>query len=466
MRYSIIIFLLLIAASSAQAQQLTLEECRRMAIEHNRNLKTAVVQSSIADDNLKMYQANFLPKFSLSGNYIYSTGNFDYTIAGGYLPTFIPNLTTGGLDPNILTMAPDGTPIFKEYAYMPDTKFDLKFGSVFRAGLSAQQPIYLGGKIRSSVKMAKIGKTITELNIQTVEADVIVNLDEAFFTCIKMGELVKSAVKYHQVVSEFCRQMEHAYKSGLKSKNDLLKVQVRLNEAELQLRQAQNGLRLAHMNLCYHIGMPMTTSTIDLTDNFEPTPKITSDATDISSRPEYGMLEQQIELKKQQVSLVKSDFLPQIAAMASYNYMNGVQLNNSSLFNKPSFMGGVSVNIPLFNWGEGRRKVSAARHEVEIARNQFEDLSDQMQLELMQAINNYDESLFEVALTLKSLTQAQENMTESGNRYAAGMETLADYLEAQALWQKAQSDLVEARSGQRISYTKYLKATGAFKIKP
>ena len=99
-----------------------------------------------------------------------------------------------------------------------------------------------------------------------------------------------------------------------------------------------------------------------------------------------------------------------------------------------------------------------------MASNQFDDISEQMQLELMQVINDYDESILEVALTQKSLTQAEENRTESGNRYEAGMETLGDYLEAQAFWQKAQSDLVEARSKQRISYTRYLKATGALKI--
>lgn len=466
MRNTILTLLLVAVCGSVQAQQLTLDDCRRMAVENSRNLKIAGSQQNVAEDNLKMYKANFLPKFSFSGNYLYSTGSFNYTLQGGYLPTFVPNLTTGGLEPNILTMGPDGTPIFKQYAYMPDTQFDLKIGSVFRAGLAAQQPIYMGGKVRTSVKMAKIGKTIADLNLKKTETEVVIALDEAFFTCIKMEELVKSAVKYNDVVSEFYRQMENAHHGGLKSKNDLLKVQVKLNEAQLQLRQAQNGLRLARMNLCYHIGLPMTTSVIELVDNFEPTPKISSIEIDISSRPEYVMLQQQIELKKQQVALVKSDFLPQVGAMVSYNYTNGVQLNNSSLFSKPSFMGGVSVSIPLFNWGEGRRKVSAARHEVDIARNQFEDLAEQMQLELMQAITSYDESTFEVALTLKSLVQSEENMTESGNRYETGMESLADYLEAQALWQKAQSDLVEARSQQRISYTKYLKATGAFKFKP
>lgn len=446
--------------TAAVAQQLTLDDCRRMAIEYNRNLRNAVVQHSAAEDNLQAYKTNRLPKFSLTGDYLYSGGKSTFTMPGGYLPTFVPNPATGALEPNIWAINPDGAPLFKEYAYMPDTKFDLKIGSVYSAGLTARQPIYMGGKIQSSIQMAKIATTIARLNTKRAEAEVILNVDEAFFSYIKVEELVKSAGKYKDVLAEFHRQMENAHQSGMKSKNDLLKVQVQLNEAELKLRQAQNALRLARMNLCYHIGLPMGTESILLRDNFEEADVFSQQASDISGRPEYGMWQQQIELKKQNVALVRSDFLPQVTAMASYSYTHGVQLNNSNLFSKPSFMGGVSVNIPLFNWGEGRRKVSAARREVEMAANQFEDLSRQMELELMQAINEYDESILEVTLTQKSLAQAEGNRAESGNRYQVGMETLADYLEAQALWQKAQSDLIEARGRRRVAYTRYKRATG------
>lgn len=459
-RLSLLIICLQAVFTVAVAQQLTLDDCRRMAVEYNRNLRNAAIGHSAAEDNLQAYKTNRLPKFSLTGGYLYSGGKSSFTMPGGYLPTFVPNPATGALEPNIGAMNPDGTPLFKEYAYMPDTKFDFKMGSVYTAGLTARQPIYMGGKIQSSIRMAKIATTITGLNTKKTEAEVILHVDEAFFTYIKVEELVKSADTYKEVLTEFHRQMENAHQSGMKSKNDLLKVQVQLNDAELKLRQAQNALRLARMNLCYHIGLPMNTGSIVLRDNFEEADALPQQISDISARPEYTMLQQQVELKKQNVRLVRSDFLPQVTAMASYSYTHGMELNHSNLFSKPSFMGGVSVSIPLFNWGEGRRKVSAARREVEMAANQFEDLSLQMELELMQAINEYNESILEVALTGKSLTQAEENRTESGNRYLAGMETLADYLEAQALWQKAQSDLIEARGKQRVAYTRYKKATG------
>lgn len=457
-RLSIALFSLQAAVSAAQP--LTLDDCRRMALAEDRNLRNASVQVGAARDELQAFKANRLPAISLTGDYFYSGGKSSFTLPGGYLPIYVPNPETGALEPDILTTGPDGTPVFKQYAYMPDTKFDLKTGSVFSAGLSTGQPLYLGGKLRASVRMAAIAATMADLHVRETEAEVLVGVDEAFFACIRGEEHVKSTESYREVLAEFYRQMEQGHQAGMKSRNDLLKVQVQLNDAELQLRQAQNAMRLARMNLCYRIGLPLNTEHLDLQDDSVSAGTLSARSGDISNRPEYAMLEQQIAWKKEQVTLVRSDFLPQVSAMISYSYTHGIQLNDKALFSEPSFMGAVSVRIPIFHWGEGRRKVSAARREVEIASNRFEDLTRQMRLELMQSVNEYDESLLEVELTRQSVEQAEENRMESGNRYRAGMETLADYLQAQALWQQAQAELVEARARQRISYAKYLRAAG------
>jgi outer membrane protein TolC len=458
--YYLILYCSIVFSGNLNAQKLTLERCREMALQKSMNMANAVQMSLIAKDNLKAYKTNYLPKFSASGNYLYSNSGTLFTIPGGYLPTYVPNMQTGALDPNILIIKPDGTPVFKEYAYMPDVNFDIKTGSVYTAGATVEQAIYMGGKVRSAVKMAEIGEKIALLNEEKTGKEVINKAEDAFFTYIKVNELLKSAIKYREVLAEFYRQMENAFKSGMKSKNDLMKVQVKLNEAEIQVHQAENGVRLARMNLCYNIGLPINTSRLEVAEDSESFAGVTDRSLDITSRPEYEMLVKQVAFKKLGVDMARSDFMPQLAASASYNYVNGVKINGNTLMDKGSFLGGVKLSVPLFHWGEGYRKISAARREVEVARNRLSDLSEQMQLELMQAINRYDEAVLEVTLTERSVTQAEENMRMSGNQYNAGVETLGDYLEAQALWQKSMSDLTNARACRRLAYSAYLTAAG------
>ncbi len=459
----IYILIALLAAplvAAAQHNAITLERCREMAIESSLELKSSRSRLSASEDILQAYRANRLPSISLSGGYLYSTATLSETIQGGYLPTFTPDLTTGEMIPNIAGTAADGTPIFSSYAYMPDMNFDIEVGSVFNAGVKAVQSIYMGGKVSTATKLAQVGVDAATIERARSEADVILAADEAFYTYLKVKEMVLSADAYYTTVEEFYRQVESLHNRGMCTKSDLMKVQVQLNDAELKRMKARNGLVLSRMNLCYIVGLPLATLQVDVVDTFDMEHSVDR-ALDVTSRPEFELLAKSIEAKELEVKLAQSDFKPSISALAAYSYTNGVKINGVTALNSsPSFTGGVMVNIPIFHWGEGRRKVSAARHEVSIAENTREDLVQKMTLELMQSINTYTESRARVALTERTVEQAEESLRQSGKQYAVGMETLSAHLEAQAMWQKAMSDLVEARADQRIAYARYCRSRG------
>ncbi|MFR9503462.1 MAG: TolC family protein [Rikenellaceae bacterium] len=458
---SLLLFLLLPLCVAAQHKPLTLEQCREMALENSYSLKSTGERRAASEEMLKAYQSNALPNFSVSGSYLYSTLSFSETITGGYLPTFSPDLTTGEMIPNIIGTAADGSYIFSSYAYMPDMLFDFEMGSVVSAGLQATQPIYMGGKVSTATKLARVGVEVAAIEQNRGEADVILSTDEAFYTYLKVGEMLRSADAYYTVVEEFYRQVESMLKNGMCTKNDLMKVQVRLNEAQLQQLKAKNGLILSRMNLCYIIGLPISTLDLEVVDSFNMQGGV-DPSLDVTARPEFELLTKSVEAKELEVKLSQSEFLPSVSALASYNYVNGLKLNGETLMgSSPSFTGGVMVSIPIFHWGEGRRRVSAARREVAIAENTKADLVQRMTLELMQSINAYNEAQAEVALMERSVAQAEENLRQSSKQYIAGMETISNLLEAQALWQKAMGDCVEAKSNQRLAYATYCRARGS-----
>lgn len=454
-----IIFALSLGNATAQTVTLNIEQCREMALESNRTLKSASERIGMSKDMLKVSKSYLYPKISLEGTYLYSTSSFTEVIEGGYLPTFVPD-ASGALVPNISTILPDGTMIFNEYAYMPDMNFEVEIGSIFNGGVVAVQPLYMGGKITNSIKLAKTGVSASELSHKITETEVITEVDKSFYNHIKITELLASAQKYYDVVAEFYRQVESAYKAGMRTRNDVMKVQVSLNEAEILVKKAENGLELSRMNLCYIIGVPITTRNIQLVDNFDMSTQIVDTKLDVTNRPEYELLQKQIDAKQMELKVSRSDFLPSVVALASYGYTNGATINDNPLLDDFGFNIGVKLSVPITHWGEGKNTISAKRREVNIAINQKEDLEQKMILELMQAINSYNEALLQVALTENAVLQAEENMRLSKNNYNLGMETLADYLEAQALWQRAMSNLTEAKSKQRITYTYYQKCTG------
>lgn len=457
MKYILISICLAVVFPVSAQQVLTLGQCREMALKNNKRMAIAAENRGKAGYDVKTYLANFLPKLSATGNSLFTTASMEKTIPGGYLPTFVPD-ANGQLVPNILTTV-DGIPIFKEYAYFPDIDLELKLNGTYIAGLCLEQPIYMGGKINSAYRMSKIGEEIAGLNEVKTRAEVILQSDEAYWTYMQMVELAKTARAYKDLVRQLLQDVENAHNAGMKPRNDLLKVQVKLNEAELQVLQAENGVRLSRMNLCHVIGLPLTTE-IAAEDPLDEQAFNSFPSSDITARPEYAILSKQIELKDQQIRLTRSEFLPNVGVLGNFSYANGLKLNGSNLLDKTFFSAVVSVSIPIFHWGEGHSKIKSATAERNIVAFQRDELSEKMELELQQARNMLDESKMEIMLTTRSLAQVEENMQESRDRYDAGMETMSDHLESQTLWQQACSKLIRAKASARLSETRYLKAAG------
>ena len=270
-----------------------------------------------------------------------------------------------------------------------------KIGMVYMGGIQVEQPLYMGGKIRAAYKMSLLGKEMAQLSETLTASEVIVKTDQAYAQVIKAKEMKKVADKYNAVLVELKKNVESAYKHGLKPQNDVLKVQVKLNESELNIRKAGNALRLATMNLCHYIGKPLT-SDIRTADNFpEVAQDIRLQISDISARPEYAILNQQVAIAKQQVKLNRSELLPQIGVKGSYDYIHGLEINDQDLFNKGSFSVLLNVSVPLFHFGERTNKVRAAKAKLEQTRLEQENMNEQMLLELTQAANNLDEAQLE-----------------------------------------------------------------------
>lgn len=438
-------------------QELTLSQCREMALQNNKQVAIAAKNREKAALTVKAYRANYMPKLSAQGLGYFGNMNNDIKMKLGDISLF---------DPSALKLfVPQEywgyLALLDNYSTfsLPEMSLNLKVREVYFAGASLQQPIYMGGKISSAYKMAKTGNDIAELAKELKRDEIILETDKAYWLCIQARELHKSAQKYKETVEEFCRVVKNACENGMKPQNDLMKVQVQLNKAELLVRRAENGINLSLMNLCHIIGIPLL-SEISVSETIsEQLMTINPDA-DIFSRPEYAMLGKQIEFKEHEKKLVRSDFLPQAGVSGGYNYLDGVKLNNEKIFHSGSFSAMVSVTVPLFHWGEGARKIKTAETEIDIVRLQRDYLSEMMELERYQIFNIYNEAVIEVELTLKIVEQSEENLKMSRNHYEAGMETISDYLEAQTILQNAQTEYIIAKTKLEICKTEYLKVIG------
>ena len=448
MKKTLTLITVIICTLTTSAQEiLTLAQCRQLALDNNKRMAAANKQTQAAHYTMKSYKGNFFPNFTASGTGLYSTADGTFAIPGGNLPTFLPD-ASGVPTPN------------GGFAYFPGIDLNYKVRTVWMGGVQVEQPIFMGGKILAAYKMATLGKQMAQLNENLTATEVILETDQAYALMVKAQEMNKVAESYNAVLQELMKNVQSAYKHGLKSKNDVLKVQVKLNESELAIRKAQNALRLANMNLCHLIGKPLI-ETLLISDDFPAIEQaLETQVNDITARPEYALLDKQVDIAKQQVKLSRSELLPQVGIRGSYDYVHGLKVNEQTLFDKGNFSVMLNVTVPLFHFGERINKVRAAKAQLEQVRMEQADLNEKMYLELTQAANNLDEAKLQTALADRSLEQADENRRISKGEYDAGLEPLSDHLEAQALWQQAYETKVDAHFQLYLSYVKYLKAAG------
>lgn len=441
------------------AQTLTLEECIDKALEYNKSLSSAKLKLEQTSFDMKSYKANFYPQFNLMALDFYSTAKGNFTIEGGHLPIYNYVESSGKFVPDVTTNE-DGSYTLNQYADFPSQTMKWKLKNMFVGSVSVMEPLYSGGKISTAYEMSKLGVYMATENIRLTESEVIVKTHEAYYLAVKAKEMGEVTRSYKALLDELKKNVEGAFRHGMSTRNDIMKVQVKQNEAELSIQKADNGYQLALMNLCHIIGLPLTTE-VEVVK-----PDVSANASlpiERGERPEHVILDNKTELARQNVKLTKSDYLPNVAVGATYSYANGGELAGKKLIDNGSASVGVVVKMPLDFFGGSTNKVRSAKAAYQIAQLEQQDLDEQMELEWAQCRHLYEEAQTELNLCQVSFEQAAENMHLSKQQYEVGFETLADYLETQAQWQQCNAALVNARCQLQLAYVRLLKAAGKMK---
>lgn len=444
---------------------ISLSEARELALQHNKGITKSKLTLEQVRNEAKAIKSNNFPRVNGFAVDLYSTNKGSYTFGGFQQPLSIP------LPPQIGQLIPEAT-VDAEGNYflnrvidVPQQTFDYKLGNIFVGGVSLTQPIYMGGKITAGSRIASRATEVAAENIRLSESQVILNTDEAYATAVMARKLNDVAHSYKELLDELHRNVESAIENGVRTRSDLLKVQVKLNEVELAIQKTENGIKLSMMNLCHIIGLPLNTP-LDLnTDQFdnEQLTMVNGEGSTIETRPEIAMLQGMTDIAKQNIKLTRSDYMPQLGMFTGYTYVNGGRVLGTKVIDKGFFAVGAVLQVPILTFGERTYKIRSAKTQHRIAQTEQQDLIEKMQLELAQAENNYTEALTELRITQHSMEEAKENMELARQQFDAGLETLSHLLEAHAMWQQTCAENVIAKCQLQIAYTKLLKAQGSLK---
>lgn len=408
---------------------LTLSECRSMALSRSEDLQQADNKLQQAALDRKIATTNYLPKFAGSATGAYMVPDFD--MMGS----------------------------------------ELRMRGMYMAGITLTQPIYTGGKINTGKKLAQIGEDVAEEQRRMTRMDVLVEADNAYWTYIAVGRKVRMLERYCAQMDTLYRQVQTALAAGMATDNDLLRIEAKRSTIRYQLQKGENGADLCRLSLCRIIGVPSETQ-IEPTDTTIVVTEAGNLTSDIADRPELNLLKNQIAANEQQIRMTRADMLPTVGLTAGYTYFGNIKLNSmvdagggmmvpfTQEFRDGIGVAMLAVQVPIFHWGEGRKKVRKARFELQNAELELQKNTRLLSLEVQQAIRNVQDGYLLIRTAEDGLREAEENLRVMRNRYAVAMAPLTDLLDAQSQWQEAESNLIEAQAQYKIYETEYLRAIG------
>lgn len=446
-------------AMQAQAT-LTLDEARALALGQGHTMAMAREQERGAQLTLEAMRTNYLPKLSLMGLAYYAVPSKERSLDLGTYQ--LPPELLGRLAPLAQQMPQLGALLapLAGGIQLPSIPYRINTNGSYYASLALTQPLYMGGKIKAGVTMARLGVLMSRAMTSKARTETILEVDEAYYQTLHLQALRALAEEYVSTLKQVHKDVDNAVRAGMRTRADLLRVEVELQGASLQLTKAQHGERLSRLNLGRLLKLDsLPQQLIAPTTEEADSPELFS-LGDLSKRPEVDLLGRQVDLRKAEVKLARSEGLPQLGLRASYSYVDGLRVNDRKLLGNftPSVL--LSLNIPLWSWGETTSKVRKARTAQRIAEIQELQMREQMLLEQKRDESQYLEAHEALKQSLASVKLSEELLRQTKNRYTAGLDTTVDYLQAQTGLLKAQTELLKARLDLALSRTKLLKALG------
>lgn len=468
---------LLVSVFTVQAQtmELSIEECRTLAIENNKELRIASEKEQAAYHRRKAAFTNYLPKISAAGAYMRTSdelsllsdeqkntlGNLGTNVGGqlqGILQQYpslgeqlgpIAGSLVGGLDAAGAGLVD---------ALRTDTR------NMTVASVMLTQPVYMGGKIVAYNKITRFAEQIAHNQHDQQLQEVILEVDRTYWQIVSLQSKKQLAESYLELVRKLDGDVDHLIEEGMATKADGLSIKVKVNEAEVTLIQVNNGLALSKMLLCQLCGLEMTTE-VRLRDETTELPAGTTAAdieTALENRPELRSLDMAQQIGKHKVTIARSEFMPNIALTGGYlttnpSLTNGFQKKFNGLWNV-----GVVVKIPILTWGERHHKVQAARREAAIATYQFDEAAEKVELQV-QSRQEMQEATERYAAATRSQAEADENLRCATLGMQEGVIPVSNVLEAQTAWLSAHSEQLTARIDVMLADLYLRKALGTLK---
>lgn len=447
------------------SRPLTLDDAIQTALRQNPLILHAIQEVERTEGAIIEARSAALPKIVLIGTYqkqaesLVSTNRRTQTMS---TPTPTPTPTP--------TATPTATPSATPMGTMaPMVELPQINNTTWQITLQATQTIYAGGRIKASIKLAKLLDNQAIFKLRDTVDTVIATVRQQFYLVLLNKALIEVQTESVALLQQQLKDQKERFEAGTVPSFNVLQAEVALANAIPNLIQAKNNYHLAQLELAKTLGY----DTRQLLGRQEPfqvigtldTPIVTVDLSDAlqqarERRPSLKAQRQNILIEIQDVVIQQAGYKPTIQAQAGWIVQNDLYSKSATDVVTGWFFG-FQGSWTLFDGFQTHGRVKQARAKLEQAHALYNDAVAQVDLEVQQAYSNLCQATETVNSQMKSIAQAQEALRMARERLAAGVGTQLDVLNATVALTQTRTTTLQARYQYLAALAEFQRATAS-----
>ena len=413
-------------------QSFDLKQCIKTGLEQNYQIRISKNEQKIADNNMTIGNAGFLPTVSLNSTYSQRLNNVEQIPA-------------------------DGSAIVKNNNVN---------NSAFDAGVNLNWTVFEGFRVQTNYSKLKQLQQIGELNMLLNVENFIAGISSEYFNYVHQNIQLNNLKSAVRLSKERLRIVEARYNIGSMSRLDLQQAKVDFNADSSKLIRQKEVVFSSRVKLNQLMALKNVEEQISVTDTAIVFNALLSKdqlwKKTLQSNIYILLSEKEKMLKTIDLKQAKSRNYPYLKLNAGYGYVqNRYEYNAYRQQNQLGSNLGLTLGFTLFDGFNRSREQTNARIEIENKQLANEELLLSIESDFSNIWMAYENNMQLTTLERENLSNAVENYEIAIERYKLGDLSGIELREAQNSLLEAEERLVQAQYNTKLCEISLLQISGS-----
>jgi len=315
-------------------------------------------------------------------------------------------------------------------------------------GARLSQPIYMGGKVGTALKAAKIYRDIAENILDSVTQNIVAGVVRSFNSVILAKEMLRINQESLTQAQRNLKNVESKFEAGAATKYDMIRARVQVANMKPGLLKAENQLTITYLNLKETLGISPDIPLTITGSLAEPDTSIFAIAevkTALEYRPDLKVSRYSVDLYEKNIKIVRGDFLPTLTAGTTFQYNGNFDVFKYDAGDWNSYWtASLNLSFPIFSGFRNSSRYKQAKTDFYKAKTDYNKIHDVVIIDVKEGVLNLRSAIKTIESQRMNVEEAEMALEMAESLYESGKVTQLEVFDMQLALERAKTNMINA----------------------